>query len=353
MTGRERVLAAIDRKPVDRIPSDLWATPDVYRALKAHFHTDDQFEVWDKLGVDGVFRTGPKYIGKDRTLPDGTQTEIWGIQYKEEIDPDASEPEYWEQTVFPLQDFTDPKQLDDFNWENPADYDYDGLAAECREMSKKYAIMVGGVAPFFDLWNLFGQEQILVNLALRRELVEATLEHVCDYRHEQLRLICEATKGCADITGLSDDFGSQKGLVMSIDMIRHFFWPHYRRCAKLAKSYGLRLFHHDDGAIRDLIPDLIDIGIDILNPIQRRCVGMEVEGLKRDFGKQLSFHGAVDNQHVLPFGTPDEVREEVRNDLATLGSDGTGYVIAPCHCIPAGTPVDNVLAMYDEILKQG
>jgi uroporphyrinogen decarboxylase len=95
------------------------------------------------------------------------------------------------------------------------------------------------------------------------------------------------------------------------------------------------------------------MGIDILNPIQWRCPGMEMEKLKADFGKQLCFHGAVENQQILPFGTPAQVRAEVRHCLDSLASDGTGYILAPCHSLQANTPVENIIAMYDEAWHYG
>jgi len=115
----------------------------------------------------------------------------------------------------------------------------------------------------------------------------------------------------------------------------------------------VKVFHHDDGAIRDFIPDLIAAGIDILNPIQWPCPGMEQEGLKRDFGDRLCFHGGIDNQRILPFGTPEEVRAEVRHNIDALASDGTGYILAPCHNLQAVSPIENIIAMYDEAYQYG
>jgi len=106
------------------------------------------------------------------------------------------------------------------------------------------------------------------------------------------------------------------------------------------------VFHHDDGAIFSLIPDLIDMGIDVLNPIQWRCKGMDRRAIGAQFGAKLCFHGGVDNQYTLPFGTADDVREEVAYNLRTLGCTGTGYIIAPCHNIQANTSIENILALY-------
>ena len=108
-----------------------------------------------------------------------------------------------------------------------------------------------------------------------------------------------------------------------------------------------------DLAIRPFLPDLVEMGIDILNPIQSLCPGMEMEGLKRDFGRSLCFHGGIDNQQIMPFGTPDEVRAEVRRAIDTLAGDGTGYIVAPCHNLQVASPVENIIAMYDEAWRYG
>jgi uroporphyrinogen decarboxylase len=110
--------------------------------------------------------------------------------------------------------------------------------------------------------------------------------------------------------------------------------------------------HHDDGAIRPLIPELIEIGIDVLNPVQWRCKGMDREGLVRDFGKSLIFHGAVDNQHTLPFGTPEDVRAEVRENLRIF-REAKGYIVAPCHNLQPNTPTANILALYEAVDEFG
>jgi len=120
----------------------------------------------------------------------------------------------------------------------------------------------------------------------------------------------------------------------------------------LVHSAGAYVFHHTDGAVRPIIPHLIETGIDVLNPIQWRCKGMEREGLKRDFGGRIAFHGGVDNQYTLAFGTVDEVKQEVIDNLRILG-EGGGYILAPCHNIQAVSPPQNVVAMYETGYAEG
>jgi uroporphyrinogen decarboxylase len=119
-----------------------------------------------------------------------------------------------------------------------------------------------------------------------------------------------------------------------------------KRMIDLAHSAGVYAFHHSDGAIREIIPDLLEIGIDLLNPIQWRCKGMDRCELKRDFGERLVFHGAMDNQQTLPFGTVEDVRREVCENLEILGKGG-GYILAPCHNIQVVSPPENIVTMYE------
>ena len=349
MTSRERLLAAIHHEPVDRIPLDLWATPEIWRALLDHFGTEDGGGVRQELGLDSFAGPPLAYTGSDRTLPDGMTTGIWGARYRTIELPTGGS--YTEQTYYPLKDATDIKALDDFNWENPADYDFEGAARWCREFEGDAILWAGYLAPFVDLWDLCGQETALMNLALHPEFMEAVLDRTMAYRLEQHRLLFEACGEYLDVTQVTDDFGCQNGLVMSHATIRRFFWPHYREAIKLAHRYDLAVFHHDDGGIGQIVPDLVEMGVAILNPVQWKCAHMDLTWLKREFGHALCFHGSVENQEILPFGTPEEVRAEVRKNINILASDGTGLILGPCHNIQSGTPVENVLALYDEARK--
>jgi uroporphyrinogen decarboxylase len=140
--------------------------------------------------------------------------------------------------------------------------------------------------------------------------------------------------------------------MISVRHIREFLMPGMKRIIDLGHDAGAFVFHHNDGCCRPILPDMIAAGIDLLNPIQWRCPGMEREGLKRDFGDKLVFHGAVDNQYTLPFGTTGEVRQEVVDNLRIMG-EGGGYILAPCHNVQPLTPPGNVVAMYETGYENG
>ncbi|MBN2581489.1 MAG: uroporphyrinogen-III decarboxylase-like protein, partial [Planctomycetes bacterium] len=164
--------------------------------------------------------------------------------------------------------------------------------------------------------------------------------------------IFETIPGRVMITYIAEDLGSQEALLFSRECMQTFLFPRMKRMMDLTRQHGSHVFTHSDGAVRPVIADLIDLGVEVLNPIQWRCPGMEREGLKRDFGDRLVFHGGMDNQHTVPFGSVDDVRQEVLDNLRILGAGG-GYVLAPCHNIQAITPPENIVAIYETGYENG
>lgn len=163
----------------------------------------------------------------------------------------------------------------------------------------------------------------------------------------------EACDGLIDLAQVTDDLGSQTGPLISMASYREFYAPQHKRFIDLSHEFGIKVMHHDDGSCRPFLPLLVEMGIDVLNPVQWNCPGMDLRELKAEFGNRICFHGGIENQRILPFGTPGEVRAEVRHCIDELASDGTGYILAPCHNIQVVSPVENILAMYDEAQRYG
>ena len=187
----------------------------------------------------------------------------------------------------------------------------------------------------------------------RAGFTNALLDRICAFFYEYHYRLFQSAKGMIDVAQVTDDLGSQTGPLISLDIFRTFYKPRMQRFIDLCHSFNIKVFHHDDGSCRQFLPDLVTMGIDILNPIQHNCPGMDMLQLKREFGRKLCFHGAIDNQQILPFGTPQQVRKEVRDAIDALASDRTGYILAPCHNIQAVSPVENIIAMYDEAWNYG
>jgi uroporphyrinogen decarboxylase len=166
-----------------------------------------------------------------------------------------------------------------------------------------------------------------------------------DLAYEYSTRIYEQIPGRVTYSYVAEDLGGQDNLLYSPTAIREFFLPQMKRMIDLAHQAGAYAFFHSDGAIRKILPDMVAIGIDVLNPIQWRSPGMERTWLKAEYGDKVVLHGGVDNQYTLPFGTVEEVRSEVVENIAIMGKCG-GYILAPCHNIQAVSPAENVVAMY-------
>jgi uroporphyrinogen decarboxylase len=349
MSPRERVLAAINHEPCDRVPTDIWMTDEVRRKLVDRFGSMERAE--EDLHIDGMPSVAPEYVGP--AVPDLGPEEsanYWGMRTRKVR---YATGEYWEQYRFPLAEARTSKDLDEYPWPSADWFDYSKLKQEARRLRERRVVMCGYMAPFYYHNLLRGLERSLVDPHDDPGLAHEIVERISDFFFEHHLRIFESADGAIDVSQVTDDYGSQAGPLISMETFREFYRPHLRRFIDLCHRFRVKVFHHDDGAIRPFLPELCAMGIDILNPVQHACPGMEMEGLKRDFGDRLCFHGAIDNQTVLPFGTTGEVRAEVRHAIDALAPDGTGYILAPCHNLQAVTPVENIVALYEEAHRYG
>ena len=352
MNHRERILAAIQHQRIDRFPTDMWATHEVYQNLFAYFGVDNQIDLFDRMDIDGIIGITPVYIGPEKkTLehPDLGKLRLdeWGMGYKPQLYESGV---YDEQVYFPLAQAETVADLESYPWPSPDWYDYSVLS-KAAERGQGRAIECGYTAIFYWHNRLRGLELSLTDPLLKPDFTHHLIDKLSDFFQEYHIRCFEALPGRIDTTEVTDDFGSQSGLLISPRIFQSFYRQAMQRAIDLARSYHIHVFHHDDGDLRPLLNQLVNMGIDILNPIQWRCGNWDLAEMKREFGSRICFHGGVDNQETLPFGAPMEVKQQVRMLKRTLGSDGTGLIIAPCHNLQAVTPVENILALYDEAHK--
>jgi uroporphyrinogen decarboxylase len=339
MTPRERWLAVLRREKPDRVPMDYWSTEEATEKLMHHLGVKERDDLYARLHIDRVGGVGPRYIGP----PSRDHEDVFGCRYQS---IDYGTGSYYECVYYPLAKYQSVSEIEtEYTWPSPDWWDYSGIA-EQAEGQERYPLRAGGSEPFLTYCHLRGQEQALIDLALNPELAHYCLDKLFDLAYENSRRIYEQIPGQVTLAYVAEDMGAQNGLLISPAHIREFLLPRMKRMVELVHQAGAHVFHHNDGAIRDIIPDLIEIGIDVLNPIQWRCKGMDREGLKRDFGDRLILHGGVDNQYTLAMGSVEDVRQEVIDNLRILGQGG-GYIIAPCHNIQAVSPPENIVAMYD------
>jgi len=345
MTPRERWLAVLKGQKPDRVPMDYWATEEATKKLMNCLKCDNEEELFKRLHIDRVITVEPKYIGPSLS----ENTDIFGCCFQN-ISYGAGV--YRECIYHPLAKYKTVKEIkQSYQWPSPDWYDYSEIPHQI--MGKEdYPIRGGGSEPFLTYKSLRGQEQALIDLILAPEMVHFCLDKLFDLCYENTLRIYKTIPDKVMITYVAEDLGSQEDLMYSPEQIHQFFIPRMKRMIDLAHQAGAFVFHHSDGAIRKIIPDMIEAGMDVLNPIQWRCKGMEREGLKRDFGDKVVFHGGMDNQYTLAFGSKEEIRQEVTDNLRILGKGG-GYILAPCHNIQVVSPPENIVTMYETGYEYG
>ncbi len=291
MTARERWLAVLNREKPDRVPMDYWTTEEAHQKLKDYLNIDDDGELNQYLHIDRPIAVGPKYIGPP--LDEGE--DVFGIRYQ---NVDYGTGVYPETVYNPLAQYNSVAEIEaNYTWPDPDWWDYSTLPDQIAGHEDQ-PIVGGGSEPFLTYKELRGDAQAYMDLVLNPEMVHYCLDKLFGLCYENTRRIYETIPGQVTFTYIAEDLGTQEGLLISREHIREFLLPRMKRMMDLAHQAGAYVFHHSDGAIREVIPDMIEAGIDVLNPIQWRCTGMDREGLKRDFGDKLIFHGAVDNQYT-------------------------------------------------------
>jgi uroporphyrinogen decarboxylase len=344
MTPRERWLALFNNQTPDRIPTDYQSTQEVTHRLITDMQCKDEHEVWRKLNIDK--RKSSNAVHK-KHLPENT--DIWGVQYR---DVNYGTGSYREAVTNPLAEMTSVSEIDAYAWPSADDFDFSNVRSDLEKHASEYPIILGCFEPFLIYAHLRGLEKGFEDLLLEPDIADAILSHLFEFHYEYNRRLYEAGKGLVDVTYIAEDLGSQTGPLMGLETYRRFLLPNQIKMADLARSFGIHIMYHTDGAARVFLPDLIDkVGIEMLNPIQWKCPGMEREGLVRDFGKDIIFHGSIDNQHTLPFGTVQEVIDEVKESIDIYSS--TRWICSPCHNIQPVSPTANIVAMYETIHEYG
>ncbi len=344
MTPRERWEAVLSRQKPDRVPMGYSATREATDKLLAHLGLGDTDELFEQLHIDASVGAGGRYVGP--TLPDGE--DVLGLRYEQITYATGT---YNECVHHPLAEYDTVAEIEaGYRWPDPDWWEYSHIEDDVRG-KEHLPCHANNVSPFMLYGYLRGLEQSFIDFIENPEIARYCLKKLFDLAYVETQRIVEAIPGRVLYSFVADDFGSQRSLMMSREQILEYYVPMAKRHIDLLREAGVWVFHHNDGAIRPMIPDMIDAGIEVLNPVQWRCTGMDREGLKRDFGDRLVFHGGMDNQHTIAFGTVAEVRQEVVDNLATLGRGG-GYIMAPCHNIQAVGPPENVVAMYETCYEE-
>lgn len=344
ITSKERVRTAIEHKQPDRVPTGMECVTVTWEKLMRHYGLESATAVQDHFDID-IRAIDPEYIGpelKSFTNDNGDEEQetflgyrikqLWnGVEYTPEV------------TFYPLNGMETPEEIENYNWPNPDWFDYESIKHKCAEYQDR-AIMIGSFGVYQYATFMRSPEQLYMDMAVNPELAQKIFDKFSEFELEYYERMFRAGDGQIDILRVFDDYGTQQSLFFGNNMWRQFFAKNTRKLADLAHKYGAYYMQHSCGAVRPIISELIECGTDVLDPIQK-VVGMEPEGLKEDFGNKLTFHGGIDTQHLLPNGTPEDIRKEVIYFTGVLNRQG-GYILAPSQALEGDVPVENIEALY-------
>jgi uroporphyrinogen decarboxylase len=348
LSSRERVRLALNHQVTDRVPIAMVCSGINYpvdQAFDALLRRDHGLNLQTFLAQTlDVRNVQACYVGPP--LPHNT--DIWGVRRKAVSYGVAG---YDEIEHYPLAAAASIADLDAHPWPSIAWFDYASLneSIAAANAGGEHCLMIHNANLFESSWYMRGFEQIFVDLVENPEFAHALFERVTHFFIAHFTRLLEVADGRVDLAFTADDIAGQRGLLMSLPMWRAFIQPYHARLNAAIHQFGVKVIYHSDGAVQQAVPGLIDMGIDVLQALQFSAEGMDAGALKAHYGDRLCFEGGVSVQTTLPFGTPDEVRAETRHLIRTLGRGG-GYILGPSHAIQAGTPPENVWAMFDEAL---
>lgn len=366
LTPRQRLLCALSHEEPDRVPLDLGGTyasgiiAGAYEPLKAYLHLAENGETSLLEGRSATVQVEEPILQRFQidtrkvtvnipdnwiTLhPDGTQTDGWGNVW--------GRPPGGHFYVIHSPFAADPslQALDRHPWPDPDDPRITaGLVEEVRRWrATDYAVVLNLPSRLIhQMQFLRGYAESLMDLIVHPTFIEALMDRITDINVRIAENVLRLVGDQIDVLCIGDDLGTQHGPLISPEIYRRMIKPRQRRLVETIRRYtSAKLFYHSCGSVVAFIPDLIDLGIQVLNPVQVSAQGMDPADLKREFGQDMAFWGGVDSQRVLPFGTPQEVAAEVKRRFAQLGPGG-GWVCGAVHNIQPGVPPENICALFD------
>ena len=349
MTSRERVIAAAERRRPDRPATSLRCTPEAWEKLEAYIGVSTVTEVLDILDIDMRWVSVP-FIGPEEksAVPlDSEGTDFWGCHTRRVLNKFNA---YFEFDYHPLAKAQSVADVEAHDWPDLEWFDYSNITEAIEKQSAKgeRAILFFAGGAFETPWYIRGMEAFLVDLYENPDIVDAICSHVESFYRMRAERITEAAQGRIDVIGSGGDIGTQRGMMISPDVWRDRIKPYTGSLIRHFKEKGFKTFYHSCGSLVPVIDDLIECGLDILDPIQITAAGMRPEELYRQFGDRLSFHGAIDEVELLPQATAAEVYAETTKIIDTLGRRG-GFIVSPSHQVQGDTPPENVVAIYEAV----
>jgi uroporphyrinogen decarboxylase len=361
MDSRTRVAQALAHAEPDRVPIDYWAASEVTERLMKRFGFSSKENLLGHLNVDFRYIDGPVYIGPEPVVrADGAKEDHFGVPRKRVFYGEGEQRgAYSEVAAFPLENATTVEEIERYSkWPRAEWFDYEPVreqARRARELGKTVVFMgdrLNRCAQLKPAMYLRGVDQILMDLYLNPDMAQAIFRHVAEFYRQYMRRTLEAAQGNIDIVFTGDDFGTQQNTFMSNETWREMLKEGFRSFIDIGHEFGCKVAHHTCGCVAGLIPEFIECGLDVLNPLQPDVQGMDYARLKAEFGRDIAFHGGVSIQKTLPYGSMEDVRNEVRDRVERLADDG-GYILCTAHNIQTDTPLENIEALFQAYSEFG
>jgi uroporphyrinogen decarboxylase len=349
MTGRERVYTAMSRQVPDRVPCEAGMTSALFERFKAETGIENPAEHWhfDTAGVglkpSQVKRDftpyHPEGIPEDAGVGDYGTVELKGSFY------------HFTKKQYPLDQPTTLRDLEEYPWPDPTPaYRHEHLEAAVAALHEQGKYVIGFVGHIWEnAWQITSMPKLMLQFLEEPEQAEYLLDRITENNLFVAKRFAEAGVDCVQ-TG--DDVGMQDRLMMSPATWRQWFKPRWGKIYAAVKAINpdCQIWYHSDGMIEPIIPDLIEMGLDILNPLQPEC--MDQEKVKREYGDRLAFWGCVGTQTTFPFGTPQEMKATIKRLIGTVGKGG-GLLLAPTHVLEPDVPTENILAFFEAVEEYG
>ncbi len=378
MNSRERLLAALNHQEPDRIPIDLGGTSTstislrALENLKSHLgirsktrlmssitmtaYPDD--EIIKRFGIDVKMVASNQPAGfksQGTRAKNGRAVDEWGVVYQRD---EIAQTHFIVEAEAPLHRATRKEEIERYPWPDPADPSRVGGLKAIAQTYQREGFGVILQTPFFIMTRaqwMRGLGQFMLDTILNQSFLEYLMDKIMEIQIEMTRHLLEEVGDYADVVVMGDDLSHQGGLTYSPDMYRKLFKPRHKKIIRFLKdrARGAKILYHSCGAVEPLLRDLIELGVDAINPVQVGATGMDdTRRLKAMYGRDLTFWGGIDTQRTLPFGTPEEVRAEVRRRTEDLAGNG-GFVLAAVHNIRPEVKPENICAMYEAALEYG
>lgn len=345
MSSKERVRKALSFEATDRIPANFECTSTVRDKLLKHYHYQSMEDLYTRFNID-IRPIDATYVGPelDSYIDEKDGNEVfksyWGFYSKL----------HWtghgQNTItchYPLDTIDTVEGLLNYEWPKVEWFDFSGVTDYVKTHSDK-AIIIGHPGPFQMATNLRSMDKLFIDMALNPAYAKTLFNKMVEFEMAYYEKMFEAGQGNIDILRPHDDYGTQISLLFSVDMWRDYFMENTKKLVDLTHRYKAFYMQHSCGAVAPIIPELINCGVDVLEPLQK-LEGLKPDQLAANFQGKLAFHGGIDTQSVLPFGSAEDVRLETENYVRTLGRQG-GYILMSSQTLEDDVPIENIEALF-------